>query len=231
MQNRARMTDARPDVDAEALAEQAVLAATTAQADALQLHAPTERMLALLRDIRTVLLSTDPAALRRSVGLFGRLLGNDIDLAAEADQLREQAGVLVQQSRGILQQSQQYLDAMLRHIGRMEQTQARLQHAHAALIQAAPIDTGPAATPRRADHLLQLLATTDLSTRQLRLSADHHARLHARFGMMADTLLPLLTQTAIVEKAQHGAPVHRQTLGELDALESLIITESTQEPP
>lgn len=230
MPDSARMTDARTDADAGTLADQAVLAATTAQADVLQLHAPTERMLALLRDIRTVLLSTDPAALRRSVGLFGRLLGNDIDLAAEADQLREQAGVLVQQARGILQQSQQYLDAMHRHIVSMEQAQTRLQHAHAALAQAVPSD-GHAPPSRRADHLLQLLATTDLSARQLRISAHHHARLHARFGMMADTLLPLLTHTAIIEKAQHGAPVHRQTLGELDALESLIITESTQEPP
>ena len=65
-------------------------AARRAQADAASLQSPAHDIQATLRDLRTVLLSTDAGALRKSVGFLGRLLGRDIDLQAQSDALREQ---------------------------------------------------------------------------------------------------------------------------------------------
>lgn len=228
------MTDPVPPAEADTLADAAVRAATTAQSDALAAHPVADTLLALLRDMRTVLLADNPAAVRRSVGWFGRLLGNDIELTAEAEQLQQQAGVLAQRAHEALRQSHSDLEQLKHHLARLQQVQQQLQQAREALLQAADAASGDLPKQRltaRAHHLQQLLATTDLSTRQLQLSLDTHAQLHARFGKMADNLLPLLTQSALIDTARHAAPAYRQALGDLDALEGLITTDSTQEPP
>ncbi|GHB98917.1 hypothetical protein [Thermomonas carbonis] len=74
-------------------------AARHAQAEAASLQSPAFDIQETLRDLRTVLLSTDAGALRKSVGFFGRLLGRDIDLQAQSTAMREQLALLVLQAR------------------------------------------------------------------------------------------------------------------------------------
>lgn len=74
-------------------------AARRAQAEAASLQSPAFDIQATLRNLHTVLLSTDARALRKSVGFFGRLLGSDIELQAQSDAMREQLAVLVLQAR------------------------------------------------------------------------------------------------------------------------------------
>ena len=110
-----------PDADTLGVAEHAAAIRALAQAGAGDLQAT-------LRDLRTVLLSADPRALRRSVGFWGRLIGRDIRLAAEARSLRERSGILLRQAGFEASRLRNQHATLVTHAQQLREACAKLQH-------------------------------------------------------------------------------------------------------
>lgn len=178
-------------------------------------HAPAAALVMRLDALRRALQADRPRAARRGTGLFGRLLGRDVQAEAEALQLRDRLGVLIAgadadadgvRARTRVQQS--LLAEVADSIGRIE---ARLAQARTWLdahpdAGAAP---GIAASPR--ERLLQRLVQLDTvraswttGVAQLALLRDQSLELLARYQRIRDVLLPVWRQHALGAAAQAG---------------------------
>ena len=166
-------------------------AARQAQAEAASLQSPAFELQATLRDLRTVLLSTDAKALRKSVGFFGRLLGRDIDLQARSDAMREQLALLVLQARQRGAALDQHHQALASLRDRLSAIAAGLDH-RIALLNTATADTAM-------DHgRLRLLESTrlgcSLSAAQLGVLVQNGQALSIRYQHMLPQVEGLLVQ-------------------------------------
>ena len=166
-------------------------AARRAQAEAASLQSPAFDIQEALRNLRTVLLSTDARALRKSVGFFGRLLGRDIELQAESAAMRGQLALLVLQAR----QRGEALDRHNHALASWRDRLSTLANEFDAVIASLAATASDAAT----DHArLRLLESTRLgcalTATQLGVLVQNGQALSARYQHMLPQVEGLLVQ-------------------------------------
>jgi hypothetical protein len=202
------------DVDTTGLAEHAAAIRALAQAGARDLQAT-------LRDLRTVLLSADPRALRRSVGFWGRLIGRDIRLAAEARSLRERSGILLRQAGFEAARLRHQHETLAGHALRLRDACAQLQQEidDLALQQATAAGGTPVGTSRLA-HLVTLRSAYEITASQLDLVAANALAIAERHAQQLPRLSVLLDQQqGVAAGAGHGMQLSSatRTIDELEA--------------
>ena len=194
-------------------------AARRAQAEAASLQSPTHDIQATLRDLHAVLLSTDAAALRKSVGFLGRLLGRDIDLQAQSDALREQLALLVLQAR-------QRGEALERHNHALAALRDRLAAIAATLgTLIAGVDANDPSAGAAHERLRMLDATRTgcaLTAAQLELLERNGHALAARYQHMLPTVEGLLVQHRAVLAGQRDAIGLRDAAALVASVESAL---------
>ena len=194
-------------------------AARRAQAEAASLQSPAHDIQATLRDLRTVLLSTDAGALRKSVGFLGRLLGRDIDLQAQSDALREQLALLVLQAR-------QRGEALERHNHALAALRDRLAAIAATLgTLIAGVDANDPSAGASHERLRMLDATRTgcaLTAAQLELLERNGHALAARYQHMLPTVEGLLVQHRAVLAGQRDAIGLRDAAALVASVESAL---------
>jgi len=216
------------DADVPGRADHAAAIGALTQAGAGDLQAT-------LRDLRTVLLSADPRALRRSVGFWGRLIGRDIRLAAEARELRERSGILLRQAGFEATRLRHQHATLAGHAQRLRDACARLQQEIDSLArQQATAEGGtPAATSRLA-HLVTLRSAYEITASQLDLVAANALAIAERHAQQLPRLSVLLDQQqGVAAGAGHGMQLSSamRTIDELEAhIEHLPAPPATPAP-
>jgi len=203
-----------PDAGVAGLVEHAAAIRALAQAGAGDLQAT-------LRDLRTVLLSADPRALRRSVGFWGRLIGRDIRLAAEARALRERSGILLRQAGFEAERLRHQHATLSEHAQRLRDAGARLQRQIDDLARQQATEASHAGTSRLA-HLITLRSAYEITISQLDIVAanalaiaERHAQQLPRLGVLLDQ------QAGVAAGAGHGMQLSSATRA-IDELEAHI---------
>lgn len=217
----------------DAMGDEAIAAAGHAAAVEALARAGAGGLQHALRDLRAVLLSAEPEALRRSVGFWGRLLGRDIVLGAKADALRERAGVLLRQAGEEAERLHRQHDVLQAHSQRLRAACDGLQRdidtlAHGkATADAARAD----AIARRQAHLATLRAAFAITASQLdvvaanaRTVAERHAELLPRLAVLLEQ------QRGVRAGAEQGMRLSsaRRTLDELERHIEHLPTPATQ---
>lgn len=214
------------DADAPGLADHAAAIRALAQAGAGDLQST-------LRDLRTVLLSADPRALRRSVGFWGRLIGRDIRLAAEARSLRERSGILLRQAGFEAERLHRQHATLSGHAQRLRDACVQLQQEIDSLArrQAAAEGGTPAGTSRLA-HLVTLRSAYEITASQLDLVAANALAIAERHAQQLPRLSVLLDQQHGVAAGKgHGMQLSSamRTIDELEAhIEHLPVPSAAQ---
>jgi len=202
------------DVDTAGLAEHAAAVRALAQAGAGDLQAT-------LRDLRTVLLSADPRALRRSVGFWGRLIGRDIHLAAEARSLRERSGILLRQAGFEASRLRHQHETLAAHAQALRDACARLQQEIDALArQQATAEGGTSTGTSRLAHLITLRSAYEITASQLDLVAANALAIAERHAQQLPRLTELLDQQlGVAAGAEQGMQLSSatRTIEELEA--------------
>lgn len=181
--------------------------------------ADTGGLLETLRDLRAVLLSADARALRRSVGFWGRLIGRDIRVEAEARALRERSGVLLVRAQAQAARLRDQHAVLTGHATRLRRACALLQHDIDAQADAVA-GQAPTASPARLDHLVALRAAYEITARQLELVAANALAVAERHAQQLPRLAVLLGQqqgvaAGVVQGMQLSSA--RRTIDELEA--------------
>ena len=214
--------------DVAGLADHAAAIRALAQAGAGDLQAT-------LRDLRTVLLSADPRALRRSVGFWGRLIGRDIRLGAEARALRERSGILLRQAGFETSRLRHQHVALAAHAQRLRDACACLQHEIDDLArQQATSGAGDSTGTSRLAHLVTLRSAYEITASQLDLVAANVLAIAERHEQQLPRLTVLLDQqTGITAGANRGIQLSSatRTIEELEAhIEHLPAPPATPAP-
>ncbi len=220
------MNLAPADADIPGLADHAVAIRALTQAGACDLQAT-------LRDLRTVLLSADPRALRRSVGFWGRLIGRDIRLAAEARSLRERSGILLRQAGFEAERLRRQHATLSEHAQRLREACARLQQEIDGLARRqAAAEAGTSAGTSRLAHLVTLRSAYEITASQLDLVAANALAIAERHAQQLPRLSVLLDQQqGVAAGAGHGMQLSSamRTIDELEAhIEHLPVPSAAQ---
>lgn len=197
-------------------AEARLLAEHAAAVQALGVDA-TEALQSTLRDLRALLLIADPQAARRSVGFWGRLIGRDIRLRAEAQALRERGGVLLIRAEGQVARLREHHATLALRAERLNEAMAALR-AEMETMARSPSTDGD--DERRLAHLTTLHATTTITASQLQLLAAGALAVAERHAQQLPRLALLLSQQRGVRSgSQQGMQLSsaRQALDELEA--------------
>ena len=201
-------------------------AARRAQAEAASLQSPAHDIQATLRDLRTVLLSTDAGALRKSVGFFGRLLGRDIELQAQSTALREQLALLVLQAR-------QRGEALERHNHTLASLRDRLSGLAAGFDAAIAGLASTTSDPSTHHTRLRLLESSrlgcTLTATQLGVLVQNGQALSARYQHMLPQVEGLLVQHRAALAGQQDAAMLRDAAALVASVEAAIPASAT--PP
>ncbi|MEG0185032.1 MAG: hypothetical protein RR704_16470 [Stenotrophomonas sp.] len=167
---------------------------------AAEAQAAGQGLVDALARIALALQATDPRALRRREGWWGRLLGRDVVRQA----LQAQLGVLALQAREQAQavrvQGEQRREAIIDADAAALALQAWGEHAGALLPQL-PVDAQAALTSR-IDHLQRLAALHRIDAGQWRLLQAQDAALLERFARIHDVLLPAWRQATLNRQLQ-----------------------------
>lgn len=204
------------DADVTGLAEHAAAIRALAQAGAGDLQAT-------LRDLRTVLLSTDPRELRRSVGFWGRLIGRDIRLAAAARALRERSGILLRQAGFEASRLRNQHATLATHARQLREACTQLQQEIGRLARQQATTEGdtPAGTSRLA-HLVTLRSAYEITASQLDLVAANALAIAERHAQQLPRLTVLLDQQlGVAAGARHGMQLS-SAMRMIEALEAHI---------
>lgn len=171
-------------------------------------RAGMQALIAALEQLRLAIQAGQPATIRRRSGLFGRLLGRDVEIQLQAEQLAQQLGVLLirtdalattlaaQAATRSVEAPQIAVDAIERWIAAGQTWLGRGGQAwNAALAQ-------------RLDHLRRLTALHRLDVERLTLLDAQVQDLLARYGRIRDVLLPAWRQQASVQATRDDADRH-----------------------
>lgn len=197
-------------------AEARLLAEHAAAVQALGVDA-TEALQSTLRDLRGLLLIADPQAARRSVGFWGRLIGRDIRLRAEAQALRERGGVLLIRAEGQVARLREHHATLALRAERLNEAMAALR-AEMETMARSPSTDGD--DERRLAHLTTLHATTTITASQLQLLAAGALAIAERHAQQLPRLALLLSQQrGVRSSSQQGMQLSSawQALDELEA--------------
>lgn len=201
-------------------AEAAVLAEHAAAVQALSVDA-TDALQATLRDLRALLLVADPHAARRGVGFWGRLIGRDIRLRAEARALGERSAVLLIRAEGQVTRLREHHAALAHRAERLNDAMAALRTEMEALARAPSVgDADEGGRERRLAHLATLHATSAITASQLQLIAAGALSVAERHAQQLPRLALLLAQQRGIQSGSgQGMQLSsaRQALDELEA--------------
>ncbi|MGN6224388.1 hypothetical protein [Pseudoxanthomonas sp.] len=199
--------------------EARLLAEHAAAVQALGVDA-TEALQSTLRDLRGLLLIADPQAARRSVGFWGRLIGRDIRLRAEAQALRERGGVLLIRAEGQVARLREHHATLALRAERLNEAMAALRAEMETMARSPSTDGDDERRQRRLAHLTTLHATTTITASQLQLLAAGALAIAERHAQQLPRLALLLSQQRGVRSgSQQGMQLSsaRQALDELEA--------------
>ena len=162
-----------------------------------------QRLVAEMDNIRQAMSARDARQIRRSAGLFGRLLGRDVEAQLQAEQLARQLDICLLRADGSLQELQHELAQHLLQLVRVEAAVAAIDDwAAAGEAVPAPADTlAQAALQRRLQHLRGLARLRQTEAGQLRLLHAQAVELIERYQRIRDVLLPLWRQQLLANQA------------------------------
>ena len=194
-------------------------AARRTQAAAAALQSPAFDVQSTLRDLHTVLLSTDARALRKSVGFFGRLLGSDIELQAQSDAMRAQLAVLLLQAR----QRGDALDHHNHALVALRDELAMIADRLGALIGDTDTDHDAARASQERLRMLEAVRSgCALTAAQLEVLAHNGHALAARYRHMLPTVEGLLVQHRAALAGQRDAASLRDAAALVASVEAAI---------
>ena len=196
-------------------------------------HAPAAALVARLDELRRALQAGNPRAARRGTGLFGRLLGRDVQAEAEATRLRDRLGALLAAADRDAEALKARAAVQQALLGEVEQASARIGERidHASRWLDAHPDAGaaqgPVAAPRdrlrqRLDQLATVQSSWSIGAGQLTLLRDQSLDLLARYRRIRDVLLPAWRQHALGDAARAGSRHAAQAVGAQAAIESEV---------
>lgn len=161
------------------------------------------RLLAVLAQLGAVVQAANPAAARRRVSWWGRLLGRDVEQELEAHDSQSRLGVLLVQAdaavQGVAAQLVQQAAAQERATDAAVILEAWADAGHAQLAALAPPLQDVLA--QRLDHLRRLAALQQVEAGQWQLLREQNAALLARSQRITETLLPAWQQTVLTRRA------------------------------
>ena len=160
-------------------------------------------LVAEMDNIRLALQAADGRRIRRSAGLWGRLLGRDVEAQLQAEQLAGQLDVCLLRADDGMQALQRELERHQQQWGRVDAAAAAID-AWAAAGEALPpsLDAvAQAALQRRLHHLRGLARLRQTEADQLRLLHAQGAELIERYQRIRDVLLPLWRQQALAQRS------------------------------
>lgn len=172
--------------------------------DAAGVETAGQGLVDALARIALALQASDPHALRRQEGWWGRLLGRDVARQSEAEALQAQLGVLVlqarEQSQAVRVQCGQRREAIINGDAAVLALQAWIEHADALLPQLGA--DAQATLASRIDHLQRVAALRRIDVGQWRLLQAQDEALMERFERIHDVLLPAWRQAAMSRQLQ-----------------------------
>ncbi|WP_161809039.1 hypothetical protein [Stenotrophomonas humi] len=168
------------------------------------------RLVAEMDNIHQAMRAHDVGAIRRSVGLLGRLLGRDVEMQEQAERLAGQLDVCLVRADGIVAELQKALPVRLRQAALVTEAVNAIDawaDAGERLLQGAATqaDAGStlavAALQRRLHHLRGVARLRALEASQLQLLHAQGVELLERYQRIRDVLLPLWRQQMLASKA------------------------------
>ena len=161
------------------------------------------RLLAVLTQLGAVVQAANPAAARRRVSWWGRLLGRDVEQELDAHDSQSRLGVLLVQAdaaaQGIAAQLAQQAAAQERATDAAVILEAWADAGHAQLTALSP--PMQEVLVQRLDHLRRLAALQQVEAGQWQLLREQNAALLARSQRITETLLPAWRQTMLARRA------------------------------
>ena len=211
-----------PSPDAQGIATDGV-DAIGAEQHALALHlmqqSPLADALASLQAIRTALLADNPRALRKRVGWFGRLIGNDVTMHAQAAALRERLGVLLIDAQAQCARLPDYLtqlahaqSALEDAINALESAQTRLPAMHD--VASEPINPQACNASQLGAQWANMAAMYRITQGQLQLLTHNAQRLRERYAW----LLPRLGELLLQERALQAGNAQNSAMAQAVAM-------------
>lgn len=164
---------------------------------------PVPGLLQTVEALHKTLLAADPAALRRSVGWFGRLIGRDITLQAEGASLRRQLGVHARTAAQQLADLHTYRDSLSQHLSTLQTAAADLDAAADALGQiAADQREQGLAIGQRQHHLRTVAQAYRLTAAHLQTTLLNQNPLLGHLALLLPRVQLLLEQDHLLRDAE-----------------------------
>jgi hypothetical protein len=167
-------------------------------------HSPVPGLLQSVEALHKTLLAADPATLRRSVGWFGRLIGRDITLQAEAAALRRQLGVHARTADQQIADLRAYRDSLSQHLGALQSAATDLDAAADALgpITADQTEQGLAISQRQ-HHLRTVAQAYRLTAAHLQMTLLNQDQLLGHLALLLPRVQLLLEQDRMLRDSEH----------------------------
>lgn len=182
-------------------------------------------------NIRLALQATDVAAIRRSAGLIGRLLGRDVEAQERAQQLAEQLDICLLRADANARGLEQEQLAGQRQAARVDVAVTAIEQWAEAGEAMPPAQDASVrlSLQRRLQHLRAVAQLRQAEAVQLRLLHAQGAELIARYQRIRDVLLPVWRQQALAvaasqmpERLQKAADCQSLILDEVKAMQARL---------
>ncbi|MNV49030.1 hypothetical protein D3C71_1409680 [compost metagenome] len=215
-----------------------LLAVVEERASAVDDDHAAARLVAEMDNIHQAMRAHDAGAIRRSVGLLGRLLGRDVEAQAQAERLAGQLDVCLLRADGIVAELQKALperEQQAMHTAEAVNAIDAWAEAGERLLQDAATPSGAesaltvAALQRRLHHLRGVARLRALEASQLQLLHAQGVELLERYQRIRDVLLPLWRQQMLASKAAGmsarlatAADAQARILAEVEAMQARL---------
>lgn len=193
------------------------------EANAALAASPAPALLDCVQTIHRIVLAAAPRALRRSVSWWGRLLGRDITLQAEAEALRNQLGVLVLQARQQLQ-ALVASDRQLQALGLELRAAIDELDQQSTQLAGQPVAAHPDDAARRLHYLATLATSSRITASHLELTVLNHRDLHQRVEKMLPQVELLLDQQRMLRAGLSGQAALQSAASSMESLKGLEST-------
>ncbi|MGH8052732.1 MAG: hypothetical protein ACREP4_02260 [Stenotrophomonas sp.] len=196
------------------------------------------RLVAEMDNIHQAMRAHDVGAIRRSVGLLGRLLGRDVEAQAQAERLAGQLDVCLLRADGIVADLRRGLPVRLEQaafVGAAVNAIDAWAEAGERVLLDVQAQVGPdkelisAALQRRLQHLRSVARLRALEASQLQLLHAQGVELLERYQRIRDVLLPLWRQQVLATQAAgmsarlaSAADAQARILAEVEAMQARL---------